>query len=116
MTEQAKYMTLTTDNFETEVINSDIPVLVDFWAPWCGPCRVMNPIVETLAEEWDGKVKVGKAEIDETEPLATQYQIEAIPTILIFQNGEVTDRFPGLVSQKVLEAKLNALGDSVSAA
>jgi len=114
MTEQTKYVTLTIDNFEAEVIKSAIPVLVDFWAPWCGPCRVMNPIVATLAEEWDGKVKVGKANIDDTETLATQYGIQAAPTILIFQNGEIIDRIPGLVSQKALEDKLSALIDSVS--
>lgn len=114
MTNQIKYVTLTIDNFEAEVINNDIPVLVDFWAPWCGPCRVMNPIVATLAEEWDGKVKVGKANIDDTETLATKYGIQAAPTILIFQNGEIIDRLPGLVSQKALEAKLNDLTGSVS--
>ncbi|MEM9274801.1 MAG: thioredoxin [Cyanobacteria bacterium P01_F01_bin.143] len=109
MTEQTKYVTLTIDNFDTEVMNNDLPVLVDFWAPWCGPCRVMNPIVATLAEEWDGKVKVGKANIDDTETLATKYGIKAAPTILIFQNGEIIDRIPGLVSQTALDDKLKNL-------
>ena len=109
MTEQIDYTTLTIDNFEAEVVNSDLPVLVDFWAPWCGPCRVMNPIVATLATEWYGKVKVGKANIDDTETLATKYGIQAAPTILIFQNGEIIDRIPGLVSQAALETKLKTL-------
>lgn len=116
MTEQAKYITLTTDNFETEVNNSQAPVLVEFWAPWCGPCRVMNPIVEKLATQWEGKIKVGKANIDDTESIATQYRIEAIPTILIFQNGKIIERIPGLVSQEKLETKLNALSYPVPAA
>ena len=115
MSDRAKYVTLTTENFETEVIQSNIPVLVDFWAAWCGPCRVMNPIIENLAIQWSGTVKVGKANIDDNETIATQYRIEAIPTILIFQNGEVIDRIPGLVSQQVLEDKLNALSNTVVA-
>ncbi|MEM7760978.1 MAG: thioredoxin [Cyanobacteria bacterium P01_A01_bin.40] len=109
MTNYAKYQTITPENFESEVINSNGTVLVDFWAPWCGPCQVMNPIIAGLAETWDGKVKVGKANVDENEAIATQYNIQAIPTIIIFQNGVEVERFPNLVSQAVLEERLSAI-------
>ncbi|WP_319419764.1 thioredoxin [Pleurocapsa sp. FMAR1] len=116
MSKQVKYIDLTPDNFVAEVTNSDIPVLVDFWAVWCGPCRVMNPIVANIAETWSGKVIVGKANVDDNEEIATNYQIQAIPTILIFDQGEVVERIPGLVDQAVLEEKLNNLTNRVSAA
>ena len=108
-----KYIKLTPENFESEVINSNIPVLVDFWAAWCGPCRVMNPIVSSLAKQWEGKVKVGKANVDGNEAIATKYNIQAIPTILIFQNGEIIERFTSIVPQAILEDKLNDLTQSV---
>lgn len=75
MENNAKSITLTPENFESEVINSDIPVLVDFWAIWCGPCRVMNPIIASLASNWEGKIKVGKANVDQNEAIATEYNI-----------------------------------------
>ena len=109
MSDQIKYITLTEENFETEVINSNIPVLVDFWAAWCGPCRVMNPIIENLAAEWEGVVKVGKVNIDDHADLATHYSIEAIPTILIFHNQEVVETIPGIASQQMLNDKLNVV-------
>ena len=109
MSNSVKYQTLNPDNFESEVIKSNVPVLVDFWAPWCGPCQVMNPIIANVADAWDGKIKVGKANVDENEAIATQYQIEAIPTIVIFQNGVEIGRFPNLVSQAVLEEALSAI-------
>ena len=108
-----KYIELTPENFESAVINSDIPVLVDFWATWCGPCRVMNPVISSLAKEWQGKVKVGKANVDSNQAIATKYNIQAIPTILIFQNGEIIERFTSIVFQAVLESKLNELTTSV---
>ena len=92
MSAQVKYGTLTPENFESEVINSNIPILVDFWAPWCGPCQVMNPIVANLAVTEEGRVKVGKANVDENEAIATQYNIRAIPTILIFHKGVEIDQ------------------------
>ena len=109
MSDSVKYITLTAENFEAEVLNSQIPVVVDFFAPWCGPCRVMNPIVTKLAEEWFGKVKVGKINIDDNEDLATKYRIEAIPTILFFNNGEVVKNFPGLTSHANLTEEISQL-------
>lgn len=109
MSDKTKYINLTPDSFENEVINSELPVLVDFWAAWCGPCRVMNPIVKNIAENFDGRVKVAKADVEQNEAFATQYNVQAIPTILIFQQGKIIQRLPGLTSQAVLEEKLENL-------
>lgn len=109
MTEDVKYITITENNFEAEVINSDMPVVVDFFAPWCGPCRVMNPIVNDVAEEFAGVVKVGKLNIDDFENLATEYRIEAIPTLLFFKDGQVVDRIAKLISKKSLAEKIETL-------
>ena len=84
-------LTLTEDNWKEEVVGSDTPVLVDFWAPWCGPCRIIAPIIEELAEEFEGKLKVGKLNTDENPNIAMQYGIRAIPTVILFKNGEVVD-------------------------
>ena len=79
---------LTSQNFESEVLKSDVPVLVDFWAPWCGPCRMVSPIVDEIAEEVQGKAKVGKVNVDEQGDLAAQFGVMSIPTIMVFKNGE----------------------------
>ena len=79
---------LTKDNFEDEVLYSDIPVLVDFWAEWCGPCRMVGPVVAEIAEEYEGKIKVGKVNVDEEEELAEQFGIQSIPTIILVKGGE----------------------------
>lgn len=115
MSNSIKYLTLSPENFKYEVVESDIPVLVDFWAAWCGPCQVMNPIVTDLANKWSERVKVGKANIDENETIATEYNIQAIPTILIFQNGKIVARFTSIVPQAILEEKLNDLTQSIAA-
>ena len=89
-------LTLTKNNFESEVLASEIPVLVDFWAEWCGPCRMIAPTIEELANEYEGKVKVGKVNVDKESELAIRYHIDAIPALLIFKNGEVVESRKGL--------------------
>ena len=94
---------LTTDNFEEEVLKSEVPVLVDFWATWCGPCQALSPIVEEVAGEVEG-VKVGKVDVDDQDKLARKYKIFSIPTLLVFKNGEVAQRSVGAVPKaKILE-------------
>ncbi len=104
MANSAKYVTLTEQNFDAEVLDSDSPVLVDFWAPWCGPCRVMTPIVEDLAIEFENTIKVAKLNTDEeaNEQLASDYHIEAIPAFLFFKDGQVIHRMSGVFSKEKL--------------
>ena len=100
----------TSDNFETDVLNSDKPVLVDFWAEWCGPCKMIAPMVEALATEVDGVAKVGKVNVDNEQELARKFQIQSIPTLLFFKNGEVADQIIGAnITQDGLRQKLEAL-------
>ena len=94
------------DNFETEVLHSDLPVLVDFWAPWCGPCRMVSPIVEEIGEEYDGKLKVCTLNVDEAPMTAARYGIQSIPTLGIFKNGEVTDGIVGAVPKNTILKKV----------
>ena len=101
------YLTLTEKNFQQEVIQNSEPVLVDFWATWCGPCQVMNPVIQDLANEYAGQVTVGKVNVDEQPQTAAQYGIQSIPTINIFKNGQIVDQVIGAVSKKVLVEKIN---------
>ena len=92
--------TFTTDNFETEVLGSDVPVLVDFWATWCMPCRMLAPVIEEIASENEGKIKVGKVNVDENPDLARPYRVMSIPTVLVFKNGELTATSVGVDSKE----------------
>lgn len=109
MSNESPYVTLTAENFSSEVLASAAPVLVDFWAPWCGPCRVANPLIEGLAIEFAQTAKVGKLNIDEQPEIASQYGIQAIPTLLFFQYGQIVDKVVGVVSLAELTAKMSAL-------
>lgn len=97
---------LTDQNFEQEVLHADLPVLVDFWASWCGPCRMLAPVIAEIAEEYAGKVKVGKVNVDEQPNLANRYGIASIPTVMLFKNGEVVNTSLGYRPKNDLETML----------
>ena len=100
---------LTKDNFTKQVLNSATPVLVDFWAEWCGPCKMIAPVLDELADEYSGKVQIAKVNIDENQELATEYGVRAIPTLLIFQHGQVAEQIVGLRSKRDLKASFDKL-------
>lgn len=99
-------ITLTKGNFEDEVLKSEIPVLVDFWASWCGPCKMLAPTVAQIAEEYSGKIKVGKVNVDEEESLSREYGIVSIPTVILFKNGKPEKTSVGLVPKETLVSML----------
>jgi thioredoxin 1 len=103
----ANIVTLTDENFSQEVLKSPVPVLVDFWAEWCGPCKMVAPILDELASDYEEKIKIAKLNIDDYQGLATQYGIRAIPTLLIFKDGQVADQIVGLRSKRDFKAKLD---------
>ncbi len=104
-----KPITITDDNFETEVLKSDLPVIIDFWAEWCSPCRLIAPIIEELANEYEGKVKVGKLDVDVNQQTAIKYGVRSIPTVLMFKDGEVKDVIIGAVPKTMFVEKLEKL-------
>ncbi len=103
-------LTLDADNFDREVLKADVPVVVDFWAQWCGPCQMVGPIIDELATEYQGRVKVGKVDVDSAGALATQYGVQNIPTVLVFQKGQPVERLVGARAKrdykKVVDARL----------
>ena len=103
----ANILTLNNGNFSTEVLNSSTPVLVDFWAEWCGPCKMIAPVLDELAGEYDGRVKIGKVNIDDDQALASQYGIRAIPPLLVFKGGQVAEQIVGMKSKRDLKASLD---------
>ena len=98
---------LSDNNFDTEVLKSNLPVMVDFWAEWCGPCKMLGPTVEAVANEFAGKVKVGKLNVDENTSSAARYNIRGIPTLLIFKGGQIQEQLVGAQPKSVIEKTLN---------
>lgn len=109
MANSVKYVTLTDANFSQEVLESDRPVLVDFWATWCGPCRVIAPTIEKLAADYQGRAKVGKLDVDSNPQVASQFGIRSIPTLLFFKDGRVADSAVGVLHERQLAEKLDTL-------
>ena len=98
----------TDSSFKKDVLDSDLPVVVDFWAPWCGPCKMLAPILDELAKEYDRKVKVGKINIDENPKTATHYGVMSIPTVMFFKNGKISGQIVGAVSKQEFKKKIEA--------
>lgn len=104
-----KPVEITDDNFENEVIKSEKPVLIDFWAVWCGPCKLIAPIVEEIAVEYDGKVKVGKLDVDSNQQTSIKFGVRSIPTLLLFKDGKLKETIIGAVPKKNIVDKLNSI-------
>jgi thioredoxin 1 len=102
-------LTIDENNFQTEVLESSVPVLIDFWAPWCGPCRMLGPVIDEIATAKAGQAKVGKVNVDDCQALAARYRINSIPALLFFKNGSVVDQTVGAAPKATLISKLDAL-------
>ena len=98
-----KILNINSDNFEQEVLGADVPVLVDFWAAWCGPCKMVAPVLEELAEQMHGKVRIAKVNVDENQDIAVQFQVSSIPTFILFKDGEAADRMLGAMPKGAFE-------------
>ncbi len=105
----SKELTITDSSFEQDVLKSDVPVLVDFWAPWCGPCKIVAPVVAEIAGEYNGKIKVGKVNTDENQQIAAKYGIMSIPTLMIFKNGEPAERLVGAQPKQAITEKIDSV-------
>jgi thioredoxin 1 len=103
-----KIVNLNSESFKSTVTSSNVPVLVDFWAPWCGPCKAIAPILEELAGELDGKLKIAKVNVDENDAVAAEYGIRAIPTMLLFKGGQLAEQYVGMMQKAPLKEKLLA--------
>ena len=102
-------MNITEEEFDGVIQKSDIPVLVDFWAEWCGPCKLLTPVIDELAAEYSGRIKIAKVNVDQQANLAARYGIRSIPTIIIFKGGEVAEQMVGMQAKEALKAKLDSL-------
>ncbi len=106
---ESKYITLTEENFQSEVLESTKPVVVDFWAEWCGPCQALAPVIEEVAVDFEGRAKVGKLDVDDNNSIAMKYNIRSIPTLLFFKDGQIVDQVIGITTQKVIAERLDSL-------
>ena len=102
-------ITITPENFDAEVIKSEVPVVVDFWAEWCGPCKMIGPVLDELATEWGGKAKVAKVDVMTNQELAAKYGVRSIPALFFFKGGEVKDKVVGAVAKDIIAQKMSAL-------
>jgi len=106
--ELANVLEVSVANFDAEVLQANLPVLVDFWAPWCGPCRAMSPVLDAVSQELAGKVKIVKLNVDDNQQIAVRFGVSAIPTLIIFKNGQPADRIVGVVPREELTRRLTA--------